>query len=535
MTSPTLPDITDETRRRATRRAQNNAPRTSEVGSPAESKSKESKECRGTPESGEVFDDFDDSCDAVIPENDDFPIECLPGAAGDIARAVSDCALVPLSLSAMNVLGILSAAIGAGLEVASGGDRRTRANLFLMPVARSGTGKGQSFGLIAHPFIVKETARLEDWRRHERPQIVTQHEMAEARMAKLKKSFPKAQSVEAEQQMRSEWLVAQREKDQAAKAMREPAWSAEEATKEAIQSLLETSPQESLAILSSEARGAVDVLMGRYKDATDESIFLAGYSGDPVKIHRKSSSPVLLHCPCLTILWAMQPDKLRTMLESTAMTESGLLPRFLLADTLAEPQEEPEVRQSVPESVKERWRELVHGLLDEYHEANLPAQVIKPEPEATKCLRDYTNEIVRRRRSGGDLEDVNIYAARWGENAWRLALVLHAAKHGDEVRDHPLGGDTAEQAVRLMRWFSQQQLKVLASGRQEQAARRLDRLIEVLRNKEGHKANLSELKVRHGIEPSEVRQLTEMFPAKVEVVRIPTAGAGRPPWVARLK
>ncbi len=503
--------------------------------SPAKSKSEKSKESEDSRPSAGNFDDSDDFGIGVVLENDLFPIECLPGAAGDMAREVANCALVPLSLSAMNVLGILSAAIGAGLELASGGDRRTRANLFLMPVAKSGTGKGQSFGLIAQPFMARETARLDKWRQQERPLFATKHDMAQAKVDKLKRSFTKAKTQEAEQALRSEWHTAQMELEQTTEAMREPAWSTGEATKEALQRLLETSPQESLAILSSEARGGVDVLMGRYRDATDESIFLAGYSGDPVKIHRKGSAPVSLQRPCLTILWAMQPDKLRDMLASTAMTDSGLLPRFLLADTLAEPQEEPQVRRSVPESVKQRWLELVHVLLDKYHETQLPAQVIEPEPEAAQCVRDYTNEMVHRRRSGGDLEDVGIYAARWGENAWRLALVLHAAKHGGDAWNQPLGGDTAEKAVRLMRWFSKQQLKLLASGRQDQLARRLARLIEVLKTKEGRAANLSELSRHHGFKDNEVRQLAETFSAKVEVILYQSAGAGRRPWVAKLK
>lgn len=530
-----ISNITDEIRQLGTKHTERQDFDASEGVCAAESKSKESKECGVMPELGGVFDDFDDFCSGGVSKNELFPVECLPRAAGDIARAVSDCALVPLSLSAMNVLGILSAAIGAGLEVASGGDRRTRANLFVMPVARSGTGKGQSFGLIAQPFNTRAMARLADWRLHERPVFAAKHGMAEAKQAKLKNAVKNPKRSEAEQDLQTAWQAVEVELAEAAKALREPAWSTDEATKEAIQNLLETSPQESLAILSSEARGGVDVLMGRYRDATDESIFLAGYSGDPVNIHRKGSCPVLLRQPCLTILWAMQPDKLRAMLGSTAMTESGLLPRFLLADTLAEPQEEPEVRSHIPESVKQGWDELIGGLLDNYHEAPLPARLVEPVPAAERCLREYSNEIVRRRRTGGDLEDVNIYAARWAENAWRLALVLHAAEHGGEAWNHPLGEETALNAVRLMRWFSEQQLKVLASGRQDGLARRLTRLIEVLRTKAGHSTNLSELKVRHGFEPEQVRKLAETFPTKLEVCQIRNAGSGRPPEVARLK
>ena len=82
------------------------------------------------PEGGDSPDKTDlcaEEVDAIEP----FPLDCLPGAAGDMAREVAQSALVPETLAGMNVLGILSASIGAGLEVASGGDRRTRAQVAL--------------------------------------------------------------------------------------------------------------------------------------------------------------------------------------------------------------------------------------------------------------------------------------------------------------------------------------------------------------------------------------------------------------------
>ena len=80
------------------------------------------------------------------PEIDDdheltpFPVDCLPGAAGDMARAIAHAERVPESLTGCCVLGILSAAIGAGLEVRSGAQRKTRGSLFILASAQSGTG-----------------------------------------------------------------------------------------------------------------------------------------------------------------------------------------------------------------------------------------------------------------------------------------------------------------------------------------------------------------------------------------------------------
>lgn len=478
--------------------------------------------------------DFADFVPEDSAQDEPFPLDCLPGAAGDMAREVARAAMVPEVLAGMNVIGLISAAIGAGLEVNSGGDRRTRANLLLMPVAASGTGKGQSFGGIAEPFLQREAERLAEWQRIDRPKARADKAVAEARLAKLTTDAKKSLAPDEKASLLSELAESHSEIDRAERCLHEPAWSTEQATKEAIESLFAISTRETLASLSAEARGAVDVLMGRYREATDEGIFLAGYSGDPVKIHRKGSPPVVLAHPCLMVLWMLQPDKLRELLESAAMSESGLMPRFLIADTKAEPQEEPEERHCIPETVKAAWAALIHTLLDEYHEPDVKARVIQTEREAAKLLRDFTNEIVQRRKRSGDLEDVSIYAARWAENAWRLCVVLHAATHGEDAWRENLSAETAAKAVRLMRWFATQQLRLLASGREDKLAKRLEKLREVLALKPEKACNLSELERRHAFAADEVQRLAAQFPGVVVIEKLSTGGSGRPPVVARL-
>ena len=493
--------------------------------------SAKSKEC---PQVAGGFADYADYVSEESPQDEPFPLDCLPAAAGDMAREVSRSALVPEVLAGMNVIGLLSAAIGAGLEVNSGGDRRTRANVFLMPVAASGTGKGQSFGAIAEPFLQRESERLAEWQRVDRPQARADKAVAEARMARLTTDAKKPLKPEEKASLLSELAEVHGDIDRAERCMHEPAWSTEQATKEAIESLFAISTRETLASLSAEARGAVDVLMGRYREATDEGIFLAGYSGDPVKIHRKGSPPVVLAHPCLTVLWMLQPDKLRELLESAAMSESGMMPRFLIADTKAEPQEEPDERHCIPATVKSAWTELIHSLLEEYHEPDAKARVVQPEREAAAMLRDYTNEIVQRRKRGGDLEDVSIYAARWAENAWRLAVVLHAAEQGEDAWRENLSVATAGKALTLMRWFAAQQLRLLASGREDNLAKRLEKLREVMALKPEKLCNLSELERRHAFSAAEVQKLAAQFPAVLVIEKLSTGGSGRPPVVARL-
>ena len=85
-------------------------------------------------------------------QGESFPLHCLPLACEAMARAVCGTVRVLESLPGCCVLGILSAAIGSGLQVRSGPNRFTRANLYLLPSAESGSGKSEHFAILQSLF-----------------------------------------------------------------------------------------------------------------------------------------------------------------------------------------------------------------------------------------------------------------------------------------------------------------------------------------------------------------------------------------------
>ena len=103
---------------------------------------------------------------------------------------------------------------------------------------------------------------------------------------------------------------------------------------------------------------------------------------------------------------------------------------------------------------------------------------IEPTPEARQMMTEHHNQIVARRLT--DLRDVTTYAARWNEQAWRIAVCLHAGLHGETAGGRNLAADTAASAIALADWFAEEQLRILARGRH--AARRAmsDEVLELL-------------------------------------------------------
>ena len=181
-----------------------------------------------------------------MPTPSPFPTHCLPGVCGEIVRQIAKAALVPESLAASAVIGIVSAALGSGLEVQSGGDRRTRGNLFLLPIAQTGTGKDLAFNLAAAPLQQVEREKRERWSHVSGPTLKARLQVATKRIKTLE-----GQAAESKGNAVHELEDAIREKDAAEKALAScPLFITTDATREALAACLATQPGEACAWLS---------------------------------------------------------------------------------------------------------------------------------------------------------------------------------------------------------------------------------------------------------------------------------------------
>ena len=104
-----------------------------------------------------------------------------------MAEAIARTERTPETLAGCCVLGIVSASIGAGLQITSGPNRFTRGNLYIMPSAESGSGKSETFRHAAKPFFIYERAAVERWQAETLPGLQAEADMLESEMGRLKK------------------------------------------------------------------------------------------------------------------------------------------------------------------------------------------------------------------------------------------------------------------------------------------------------------------------------------------------------------
>ena len=418
------------------------------------------------------------------PEIDDdheltpFPVDCLPSVVGDMARAIAAMERVPESLTGCCVLGILSTAIGAGLEVQSGAQRKTRGNLFILASAQTGTGKSESFRHAARPLFDYEKEITEQWRTSILPGLQADKELIESEILAIKKQAGKTESGIDREARRRELEEKKKRLLEIESALQSPVLMVEDVTTERLASLL-AARGEVLASLSPDAGNIVSNLLGRYNkaDRTDESIYLKAYSGDYTRVDRIGRPPVVLHHPCLLVLWLTQPDKLDTLLAERSLTDGGMIPRLLICHTNCQPTHITGDLQGIPSAVLSAYDRLIRDLLQTYRQA-AEAHTIEPTPAAMQLLTVHHNAVVDLRL--GEMKDITGFAARWTEQAWRLSVVLHAAQHGAQAHAHHLSVETATAAITLADWFAAQQLDILSGGRWQAKRDRENEVLKLL-------------------------------------------------------
>ena len=463
-----------------------------------------------------------------------FPMHCLPGIAGEMAKQIARVTTAQNEpLAAASCLGVISAAIGAGIEIRTGGERRTRGNLYALAIAASGTGKGEAFSLAADPFEQLEAQAVATFEQQTRPHLTASLQVADSRAKRLVAAAAKETDRHARIGAEMECQQAMQEKEDLQRALEAaPRWKVADVTKEQLAVIMAGQPGEAVASMSSEARGIFSIVKGKYSaEGGDEDFYCSAYSGDTVTVDRVGRPRVTLRRPCLSILWMVQPDAARKAFGDASLTESGLLPRFLTFDPKAEPQVRDAPPAPIPQECKEGWANLIGALVQTYRLRGDEPRVAGVTPEAAALLAEYERENIRRRRSEGDLPDLASYVARWAENAWRLAVVLHAARHGAAAHEAALDRETAGAAVEVMRWFAAMQLQVLAAGRRESLKSRLLALLALLAEARGE-ISFRELRRSHGFDEAQVRQLAAVFPQKLTIEKR-QAEMGRPSWIVK--
>jgi hypothetical protein len=143
-------------------------------------------------------------------------------------------------------------------------------------------------------------------------------------------------------------------------------------------------------------------------------------------------------------------------------------------------------------------------------------------------MREYGNRLVRLRKAGGRFASIVPQLARVAENAWRLMLNLHAARHGSACVKKVVNETTVHEAIELSEWFTRQCLALLLPELARADEKRVEDLRQAVASLEARQLppSLGNLKDRHGIQKEEVQRLARLLPGWVVITPGRTATRG---------
>lgn len=392
-----------------------------------------------------------------------FPLHLIPGTAGRMAAciAASSCSPNP-ALAGAAVLAAVSTAAGRGLCCEISASRTTYPNLYILVSATSGTGKTETLSKATEALRDAERNLVENYEYDTQPHARVQSRRLQKKYDELFERLCQGDepSLDPEQTRELAELSKQIE-ELDLRAKNPPHIVVNDATQQGLVKLMRAQPGEALGLISAESRGHLDIMGGRYGGrAGEESFYCKAYSGEAHVSERVGRGTWRLDHPTLSLMLLSQPDKIRALFGSASSSDSGLVPRFLIFDADEEPMDLSRVRETIPPDVSGEWSELMLDVVGNTRSASGEPKKVEASPEALEILAEYERECLELQSAAP--QHKKPFIARWAENATRLMLVLHVARHGAKAASAPVGAGDAVAAVEMMRWFAAHQTRMLS-------------------------------------------------------------------------
>ena len=353
-----------------------------------------------------------------------FPLDVFPSEIQDIINDTNRTLLFPIDFIGSAILYAISVAVGNTHIAQVKNGWTENAVIYMALVGRAGTNKSHPITFTLKPIEKKDSEKFSDF-------TVKNAEY------ELAKNLSKKERIEQGQ-------------DEPVK----PIWE---------QHLVTDFTPEALAdIMKNNPRGIgvyVDELpswfknFNRYSKGSEEQFWLSNWSGKAMRINRKSSPPIYIPKPFISVAGTIQPGVLTEL--ASNRQENGFLDRILFAipDDL---KKEYWSEEELSYHTSEKWDCILNRLLDLEIKINetggIEQTILKLSPEAKKALLAYQRTTTDRANQASE-ETAGIYA-KIEMYAVRLALILEmvffACGEGnkEDISERAVTG-----AIRLCEYF----------------------------------------------------------------------------------
>lgn len=311
------------------------------------------------------------------------PQHVLPsGVLAECVAAVSQQFQVPADLPLAVASTVLSAATRGRVSVQVNAGWVEPVALYWLPLLPSGSRKTQTLKWLAQPLIDAERNAVETLKAAHLAGM-SELRIAQKRLERAEHEAGKDLSPEARAEVDAAQLALA-----AVKVPALPRYMLDDATPEALAQVV--CEQGSVAVITAEG-GVLSNWSGkRYGDGTANiDAVLKSYDAEPLRVDRRSSTPLFAERPHLSVCIAAQPDVLREARTSPEMRERGLLSRFLIVMPESNFGTRDLNPPAAPAHLTDAWAMTVHGMLQQIQ----PDTLLQLTADAHAALLRYRERI----------------------------------------------------------------------------------------------------------------------------------------------
>jgi hypothetical protein len=420
-----------------------------------------------------------------------FPIETLPGWAAQWATAIASEKGAALDLSGNLVLALSSGGIARHVQVSPRPGWYEPTNLYTIVALPPGQRKSPAFKAALRSVRTLERQLMRAWEEQKALAVIS-GAIFEKRRKELVGEAASDDDLDPEQlRERMDELL---EGLGPTEPPPPPRLLTEDATPECLASLLADSGR---VICASDEGGAIfENLSGRYTDgSTSWDVLNKAHSAIDLVVDRKSSGPMIVFDPAITLAIATQPELLRTLAGKPGAEGRGVLARPLYV--LPSPvYVEGSTPAAEPATLAEYARRVLNLFQDtpqlETDEDDHPRPTLLAfADDARRVFEKFEAQLNQERRAlgeedtGGDSVYLGWLSKLAGQTA-RLAAVLHVADRwtgGTGTVARVIDEATVGRAVELARYYRVHALAVFGLMGELPEQRRAQTILRWLQNR----------------------------------------------------
>lgn len=361
-----------------------------------------------------------------------FPVEVFPKPIQEIITATNESLNFPIDFIGASILYAVSVSIGNTHRVEIMKGWQESAVLYLSIVGRAGTNKSHPISFALKPIEHRDNLK-----------------------------FQKYQS----EKLEYDTVLALTKKEREQQGYNEPVkpiWEQHLVTDFTPEALAEVHKfnKRGIGVYADELASWFKNF-NRYNKGSEEQFWLSVWSGKPIRINRKTSEPIYIPLPFISVIGTIQPGVLNELAENR--TENGFLDRLLFVipdDLKKEYWSETELNPSIVDN----WQTIISNLLDvsiTQDETNNPQpEILRFIPEAKQLLFEWQRELTDQSNKPEN-EAISGINAKIEMYAVRLALILQMVRYAcNEGDKQAIGIEAVQGALKLVEYFKKTAIKV---------------------------------------------------------------------------